>query len=159
MDLMFMHTPKAVKAGHPADRLFLVTAPMEGGRKGKPEYLAWKCTVTKNGIEHPGYKKPLSVDKVIEGAGRSGTYKNGSMPTAIIKPDSFYKMVSTHDLRALVKNSEAVGRVASLNNDVKLFKQAEAKLTKEERIAIFRVLHNIGLSMENAEDWCPPNKS
>jgi hypothetical protein len=42
---------------------------------------------------------------------------------------------------------------------VKLFKQAEAKLTKEERIAIFRVLHNIGLSMENAEDWCPPNKS
>jgi hypothetical protein len=83
---IWRHTKKAVRAGHPADRLFTVAWVDEDG-----ECLAWKCEQRPNGmIKHPGYKEELSPEDE-----RLFLMKapNGAEPTAWFHQDSFYEMV------------------------------------------------------------------
>ena len=97
MDSMYIHTKKGIRSGWPADRLFLVVG------YNKKNVIAWKCTITKNGIEHPGYKKPISLEKLVNGKGRHHSYPNGSEATAFFKPDSLYKEITFADLEKLIK--------------------------------------------------------
>lgn len=88
---LFMHTPKAIKRGEPSDRIFAVVGITKD--QGKAYYLAWKCTLLKDGrIEHPAFKRPLykTDDRLYR-----KTSKNGSTPTAMFRWDSFYKLIPT----------------------------------------------------------------
>lgn len=85
---LYVHTAKAIALGEPADRLFLVAYTDDQGYR-----IAWKCQITKAGIDHPGYKKPMTVGQVESGHGANREYPNGSTPTAWFKPDSLYKRI------------------------------------------------------------------
>lgn len=88
--LLYRHAPKAVKRGHPADRIFLVV-----GRWKNGELLAWKCEQLPNGkVRHPArWTKPMTLKELVAyGSMRSGN--NGAAPTAIFKPDSFYVKIN-----------------------------------------------------------------
>jgi hypothetical protein len=92
---LFMHTAKAVRRGDcPSDRVFLVVSSSKEGRT--VWHTGWKCTLTNDGLQHPAFKKPLSFDNLAKGFIKSG--KNGSMPTAVFKEDSFYQVVTEADL-------------------------------------------------------------
>lgn len=83
---IFKHSPKAVKAGERFDSVFPVVAIVQD--QGRSYYLGWKCSILKDGkIKHPAYKRPLSQDdkRLFIKQGR-----NGSKPTAMFRPDSFY---------------------------------------------------------------------
>lgn len=112
---MYMHTSKAVRAGHPGDRVFLVVR-----SEGKLQ-LAWKCSIDRLGIKHPAFRvhlKPEALQKgFIDGE------KNGTEPTAWIKKDSFYTEVLEADVEKIVeflkasapsKNSGKVPKASSI---------------------------------------------
>ena len=81
------HTEKAIqKAGAPADRIYAVVGIDEDG-----EFIAWKCIELPNGkLKHPGFDEPLSMDSELIWL---ESCENGAMPTALFKPDSFYRKV------------------------------------------------------------------
>jgi len=85
---MFVHTPKAIKRGEPADRVFVVVKRWEDD----PSYfVAWKVTKVPGGFEHPAFpdQKLLSpLELKLKGSILKGS--NGSKPTAIFRPDSLY---------------------------------------------------------------------
>lgn len=139
MNLLYVHSPKGVRKGHPGDRLFLVTS-MEG-----KDMIAWKCTITRKGIEHPGYKKPLPLKKIVEGIGRKESMPNGSEATALFKPDSLYKQISLAELEERIGATTNPGHVTVLDAKLKLFKQTESKLSKMERDAIFSIFCNTNM--------------
>jgi hypothetical protein len=83
---LWRHTPKAIKkVGAPADRIFAVVE-VDG-----KHLVAWKCTELPSGkISHPAFARPLDrTDKrlFVKKA------RNGADPTAMFKPDSFYKQL------------------------------------------------------------------
>lgn len=149
---LMCHTPKAIKAGAPADRIFAVTwvEDTEGLPNGKklpcsPVLVAWKCTLLPNGkLDHPAYKHPLDPKNrslyVLRG-------RNGSEPTAVFKPDSFYKPwsgdVSVEQekaARALAKRKEA----DSIMRDIKAqLYRMQTSLTKLRQVK--QILENINV--------------
>ena len=116
--MFFVHTPKAVKAGHPADRLFI--AVNEG-----PEFLAWKTTITGEGIVHPMYR---TAQRVTEGSlasmAKLSSKNNGSEPTALFKRDSFYHEVTMSDILARVT---AAKKAAATERKVKALVNVSTK--------------------------------
>lgn len=103
---LYMHTTKAVKANSaitiaPEDRVFLVV-----GQEGK-RLIAWKCTLTQDGLDHPGFPftaLPLTEHGLNQGA-FDGIARNGAEPTAVFKPDSFYREVTLEELKRLASVS------------------------------------------------------
>lgn len=94
---MFMHTPKAVKRGCPADRLFVVTTILNDGY-----FRAWKCTVIAGAIVWPGSKVPQKINEAnLRKIAKPVRTRNGAEPTAEFKPDSLYKVVSTQDVERI----------------------------------------------------------
>lgn len=99
---MFVHSVKAVKAGHPGDRLFFVVGTRDGG------YDAFKCILKHDGFIHPNWKNgndwvvfPYTQDSLTQAA-QNGN--NGAAPTAWFKKDSFYIEIKTVDeLISIVK--------------------------------------------------------
>jgi hypothetical protein len=95
---LFMHTAKAVGRSSavmsaPDDRVFLCVE--TDGR----QFLAWKCRLTPRGLEHPAFKQPLSLNEFALWRGMIvNTAHNGSEPTAVFKPDSFYRRVTIEQL-------------------------------------------------------------
>jgi hypothetical protein len=89
---LMKHTPKAVKRGCPADRVFAVVEDFKGGKGLEFErdgVIAWKCNLLPDGkISHPAFKTPL--DRTDPRLFVSGVQQNGSEPTALFVPDSFY---------------------------------------------------------------------
>ncbi len=83
------HTKKAIRKGHPADRLFAVI----GSTTDDGAYLlAWKCTEVGPGqVSHPAFPSKL-INLLDEEAFISGGL-NGSKPTAMFRPDSFYEEI------------------------------------------------------------------
>jgi hypothetical protein len=81
---LMRHTAKAVRKGLPADRVFAITR-VEG------KYLvAWKCDELADGrLLHPAFKRPLKRGDMR--LFRDGVQANGSEPSAMFKPDSFYQ--------------------------------------------------------------------
>ena len=97
VNTIWCHTPKAVRRGEPANRLFVVVciAPVNDGSPNwqKSTWMhAWKCTLLPNGlIQHPAYDQALSpLDPQVFCV----TSTNGSQPTAVFRPDSLYKLWS-----------------------------------------------------------------
>ena len=85
---LFVHTPKAVKAGEPVDRLFVVSS-VKKDRKGVTWYTAWKCTILPNGqVRHPASTKLLSPSEVLR---FKPVETQHCTPTAVFKKDSFYQ--------------------------------------------------------------------
>lgn len=100
---MFRHTPKAVRAGCYADRLYLVVAAdgpwmiawkidpvkdLEDNETG----LSWAAALKLNKWRHPAFKRPMSLANIVA-RGNIMKGKNGSDPTACFRIDSFYTEV------------------------------------------------------------------
>lgn len=109
---MFVHSPKAVKAGHPGDRLFFVVGTSDGG------YDAFKCVLTPAGFTHPNWRN--EKDWVVfpytqDGLAQASHYgNNGAEPTAWFKKDSFYNEVKNVDeLISIVKSRVAAHAVVT----------------------------------------------
>ena len=98
--LLYVHSLKPVRAGHPADRLFVVTCTQQI-RRQRPWITAWKTTITPDGIVHPAFKKPLSPSE-LETRGTVERGRNGSEPTALFREDSFYIPISVETLTATI---------------------------------------------------------
>lgn len=99
--ILYMHTAKAVREGHPSDRVFLVV-----GRNGA-ELNAWKCTLRPGGLEHPVFPEcvlAFSAEALQRGNIPEGA--NGSAPTASFRPDSFYRRVTLAQLRVLADSAK-----------------------------------------------------
>lgn len=95
--MIYIHTPKGVRRGEPADRVFVVVTIQVNG-----DLLAWKCTLTRTGyLSHPAFKRPLPLTH--DGLRRAALLRgrNGSEPTALFRPDSLYREVTLADLRSL----------------------------------------------------------
>lgn len=109
---MFVHSPKAVKAGHPGDRLFFVVGTSDGG------YDAFKCVLTPDGFTHPNWRNekdwvvfPYTQDGFAQAAQHGNS---GAMPTAWFKKDSFYNEVKNVDeLISIVKSRVAAPAVVT----------------------------------------------
>lgn len=89
---IFKHTDKAVRHGHPADRLFLVTH-VEEDEEGK-FLVAWKATLCGDEkFEHPAYKQKFPIHMLVTNPEKFFIAKgrNGSDPTATFVPDSYYE--------------------------------------------------------------------
>ncbi len=106
---LFMHTAKAVKRGHPADRLFVVVSSSSYSGRAKVEHLAWKVSITSAGLIHPAYQpyKKVSLDNLTAMA-KLPKGRNGSEPTALFKEDSFYREVTVQDVEAEVERLKAL---------------------------------------------------
>ncbi len=110
MTLCYMHTPKAIRAGEPADRLFVVVST----KNSDPGYfLAWKCSIDENGLQHPRtmYKSVPLTAEALEDAARMSGDGSGSTPTAYFKPDSFYKRVTLTQMRRLTEKGRQAPRI------------------------------------------------
>lgn len=81
------HTPKAIRRGEPADRLFAVVDVQTGRDRG---LVAWKCRDCGNGmIVHPAYgREPVALAD-IDPFVRHGI-TTISEPSALFVPDSLY---------------------------------------------------------------------
>lgn len=93
MTELFMHTPKAVKRGHPADRVFVVIT-VEGRNR-----IAWKCELRDGKLWHPAFKTllPLTEAGIKKATVSKGC--NGAEPSAVFYLDSFYRRIALDDLR------------------------------------------------------------
>lgn len=94
MHRFFVHTPKAIRAGEPADRLFVVTSvEIDDGTtaaKGVKWYTAWKCIILPNGmVKHPNAQQPMSLSALQKY--KPNLSATGAAPTACFKHDSFYR--------------------------------------------------------------------
>lgn len=96
VNTLWKHTPKAVRKGEPANRVFAVVAvaPCDDGSPNwqRKEWLhAWKCTINADGkLIHPAYDVCLDDDdpRIF-----TTSSSNGSEPTAVFRPDSFYEIM------------------------------------------------------------------
>ena len=103
--VLYMHTTKAVrKAQAPGDRVFFVVPwdllPERERHHDNGDLLAWKATLLPgNEIQHPLLDKPISVTSLSEHPELWGLSPKGSLPapTAVFKPDSFYRKVKIID--------------------------------------------------------------
>lgn len=92
---IFQHTQKAIKAGCPADRLFLV---VKSGRDDNGRFMiAWKCTRRDNQFQHPAF--PLKWFELVELKLNPKKFfitsaRNGATPTATFVHDSYYRMLN-----------------------------------------------------------------
>jgi hypothetical protein len=148
---LFIHTVKAVRNGCPIDRVFLVVTSFVEGKL--TYYQAYKCTITSQGLEHPGYHNPLSVLDLKRGKGQSLVSHNGAQPTAQFRKDSYYKEISLDYLETLIKLSTALPRQKIEEDSLKLAIAAGEKLEPKERMAIYRAMHNIESSLELQKAW------
>jgi hypothetical protein len=105
---LYVHSPKAIRIGAPGEddpterRLFVV-------KNWQDDYvIAWKCTITRDGIGHPshGYVPiPVSVATLLEF--QEPQESNGSVPTAVFRPDSFYTRIDVRTLKKIVGSMPA----------------------------------------------------
>ncbi|ASD50567.1 hypothetical protein FDI24_gp033 [Acidovorax phage ACP17] len=92
---IYMHTPKAVKRGHPKTRVFLVVPELSNGK----QKTAWKCELLSDGtLRHPAFDRSLRLTESDLARGVILKGANGSEPTAVFKTDSFYQEVSIAEL-------------------------------------------------------------
>lgn len=84
MKNVYCHTKKAIKHGHPAERIFIQVGTSEGC------ILAWKCEKRAEGIYCPWSASLKSIEEAIKEAPLKGD--NGSVPTALFKLDSYYQV-------------------------------------------------------------------
>ena len=97
---MYIHSDKAVKKGHPSDRLFLVYCDEKDFNGGHDIKIAWKCRITDLGIVHPAADRLLQPEELKDWCIKEG--KNGSTPTAVFPLDCFYRKVSLDEVRRLI---------------------------------------------------------
>lgn len=91
---LWKHTPKAVRAGCPADRIYAVVAHdivNKGTKDERMMALAWKCDLFSDNIyvQHPAYMKPVKVVELMKMCVQRA--RNGAKPTATFTHDSFYQ--------------------------------------------------------------------
>ena len=128
--LLYMHTPKAVRSGCPDTRVFLVMPPEKSwGIKMKGFMVAWKTTLIPAGLEHPAFKAVLKLDAVDLARGQLWKGRNGSEPTAVFKPDSFYRKVTLAELRKLAKGTSSTA-LANATREVSALRE-QLQRTKE----------------------------
>lgn len=91
----FMHTAKAANAGHPEDRVFVVVHRYASG-----EFVAWKMQAMREGVAFAGKstsgivaRSSSEVEDLIRLA-----KSDGSEPTAVFRPDSFYRELTEAQL-------------------------------------------------------------
>jgi hypothetical protein len=91
----FMHTAKAVSAGHPDNRVFVVVH-----RNSRGEFVAWKMQAMREGVEFTGKstsgivaRSSSDVEDLITRA-----KSDGSQPTAVFRPDSLYRELTEAQL-------------------------------------------------------------
>lgn len=142
---LYMHSPKAVKRGHPADRVFLVTSKQR--EVGASElardvvHYAWKCELRTTGLWHPAFVKPLKLDSTDIARGRVERGRNGSEPTAVFKPDSLYKRVTISELKQrastlLPCNPRRITRAQVLKVEVPSWVVVRTKKDRADRVML-----------------------
>lgn len=88
---LYVHTAKAISrnSAHfiaPGNRVFAVVKKCEDGR-----LFAWKCSWVGNRLDHPAFPgETLSLTDPRLFVDRG---ENGSEPTAVFRPDSFYREI------------------------------------------------------------------
>ena len=113
---LWVHTDKAVRRGAPSTMIFLVSADGfsenegEEGRQRQGWIEAWKCEMsTDRGLKHPGGELiddywlyvPFSDSKLRKAAAMQSD--SGAEPTALFRPDSFYKKVTIEELKNITR--------------------------------------------------------
>lgn len=109
---LFIHTTKAIKRGHPANRVFLVVDEHEHGNSHK--FIAWKIKMVPQGFWHPGLEGACSIGRLLTDGNVNGKMLQGAEPTAVFKPDSLYQEVSPSELEAIViERQQLIDEVAA----------------------------------------------